>query len=184
MRMRKERGSGIVEGVVGLMLVIGGTVLCVLLLINSGAATYNKEKIGFVANQAATYAATLPSDSTRQALVTTTVNSLLESMGLSSTNCSVTVSDITVASNPAVSVTVSASLPTMLSSNFGNLLPQQIQMSDTAVAIKNAWFWAYGKGTLPDGQSVVCPLLNATGALPNDDKPAYAITVLGVTKIR
>lgn len=181
---RRNRGSGIIEGVVGMMLIIGGTVAAIVLLMNSAAATYHKEKIGFVANQAALYATTLTDNSTRQAQVTDLATKLLASMGIDAGVTTVTITDTTLGSQPAVSVTVTSAVPTMFASNFSALVPQTIQMSDTAVAPKPFWFWGYAVGTLPTGQSLTFPLINATGALPNDGLPAYSLSALGLIKIR
>lgn len=184
--IRSNRGSGIIEGVVGTMLIIGGTVAAIVLMLNSGAATYNKEKIGFVANQAALYASSLNNTPARQALVTDLVNNLLASnnLGAGRRGNIVTIKDTTVGSKPAVSVTVTTSVSTVFANNFSSMLPQTIQMSDTAIALKPTWFWGYAVGTLPTGQSLTFPLINATGALPNDGLPAYSLSALGLIKIR
>ncbi len=76
--------------------------LCCLL--NVGGATYNKEKIGFVATQAANYASTLPADAARQGLVTDLVDQLLASMGFGSST-TVSIADLTVGTRQAVKVT-------------------------------------------------------------------------------
>ena len=71
---RREKGSGIVEGVVGLLMIIGAAVLTVLLLVNAGGATYQKEKIGLVAQEVATYGTFLPNDMASEPLVATMVD--------------------------------------------------------------------------------------------------------------
>jgi hypothetical protein len=166
-----------VEGVVGLMMVIGGTVLAVVLLLNAIAATYNKEKIGFVANTAAVYAGTLPNNAARQGLVTAKVNQLLAGMALHASNTTVTVSDLTITTRPAVKVTVATSLPTLLFASFSSVLPSSIRTSDTAVAFNRCWFWGYGVGIHPLGPRWTSPITNATGALPADKKPAWTVLI-------
>jgi hypothetical protein len=173
-----------VEGVVGLIMIIGGTVLAVLLLVNVGAAAYNKEKIGLVANQAATYACILPNDATRQPLVATAVDELLSNMGLNPNNTVVDVQDVNIASEVAVKVTVTATIATLLSGNFTSIMPAQLRMSDSALVVKDSWYWGYGVGVLPTGQKFTGPIFNPTGALPNDGLPAYGVSLLGMWKIR
>jgi hypothetical protein len=56
-RMRAQRGSVIVEGVVGTWLVISALVCSVLLLVNTGLATYYKQRLGFITDQVSTLAA-------------------------------------------------------------------------------------------------------------------------------
>lgn len=56
-RRRRAHGAALVEGVISLVMITIGTVAAVTLLVNAGMTTYYKEKIGFVANQCATYAA-------------------------------------------------------------------------------------------------------------------------------
>lgn len=188
LKSRNKRGSGLIVGVACLFLIISGTVLAVLLLMNTGVATYNKEKLGFIANQAATYAATysayLPDAATRQSNVSSMVTNLLTSMGLNSSNTNVTVTDTTVGAQAAVSVTVSANLPTIMSANFSSVLPQQIQSSFTAVAIKAPYATQYVVGVDPLGGQATGLMINPTGALPNDGLPAYSISLQGLKKIR
>lgn len=50
---RRQRGSGIVEGVVGLWLVVAGAVAGTLLIINTGMAVLYKQKVSYVASQTA-----------------------------------------------------------------------------------------------------------------------------------
>ncbi len=172
------------EGVVGLVLVIGGALMAFLLLMNTGVATYNKEKIGFVANSAASYAATLTDPSTRQANVESLVGTTMSNMGLNSASTVVTIKDLTEASIPAVSVTVAVNIPTLLSGSISGLLPQQVQMTDTAVALKPINTMQYLVIQDPLGGQVTVPLLNNTGALPKDNLPAWSISLQGVKKIR
>lgn len=183
--LRTMGGSGIVEGLVGLMLIIGSTILAVILLLNTGIATYNKEKVAFVADQAATYATSLTNLSTRDADVRSFVNSLLNQMGVKASNTTVKVTDIACSKWAAVSVSVSTTLPTLMSSGFSFLIPQQLQVSDTAVAIKSPYATAYCVGVAPVGGQVTLALLNATGVLPNDSLPAWSINLdLGVLRLR
>ncbi len=63
----KRRNNGaaeLVEGVVGLWLIIGFMIAAIVLLLNVLAASYNKEKLGFVTDMAAVYGSNLPPDTT------------------------------------------------------------------------------------------------------------------------
>jgi hypothetical protein len=126
----------------------------------------------------------LPADGARQALVTDFVDGLLTNMGYTTNNSNVTITDTTVGARLAVTVTVSASVSTMMAGNFSNVMPLQFQMSDSATAIDNDWMWGYAACTLPTGQKFTAPLINATGALPNDGLPAYGVSLLGMVRIR
>ena len=183
-RMRTMRGSNMVEGVVGLCLVIAGLIVAGLLLMNSGALIYNQEKIGFVTHSAATYAASLTNVGSRQADVDAQVANVMSNLGLSSADTTTTISDITVNSKPAVSVTVTANLPTMLTSNFGAVLPQQVQLKETAVALKPINTMKYLIVIHPLTGLITVPLVNPTGDLPNDGLPAWEISLAGVRKLR
>lgn len=182
--LRSKQGSVMVEGAVGLLLVISGLIVAVLFLLNSGLAVYNQEKIGFVANSAASYAANLTNTSTRQADVDAEVKDTMANLGLDSSNTSTTISDVTLNSLPAVSVTITANLPTLMTANFGSIFPQQIQINNTAVALKPVNPMRYLVVVDPLGGQVTVPLINTTGILPNDGLPAWQISLAGVKNIR
>jgi hypothetical protein len=185
---RSKKGSNMVEGAVGLMIIITGLIFAGLLLMNSGALIYNQEKIGFVTHSAATYAAALTNAGTRQSDVEAQVSNTMANIGLSGANTSVTIKDISLGAGanakPAVSVTVAARLPTMLSSSFGNLLPQEIQLTETSVALKPINNVQYLVIMNVVGQKVTVPMINCTGDLPNDGLPAWFTNLVGVTRIR
>lgn len=185
---RTRRGSALIVGVVAVLLVICASVLSVLLLLNTGVATFNREKVGFVAQQAATHAATysayLSDTSKRQDDLNSMVNGLLENMGLRSSNTTVTVSDTTVDGKPAVSVTVTANLPIITAPAFSSVMPQRIQSTYTSVKAKAPYADQYIVGIDPFGGRVLGGQVNPTGTLPNDGQPAWSISLLGVFKIR
>lgn len=166
------------------MIVIIGFIFAGLLLMNSGVLIYNQGKIGFVAHSAASFAASLTNAATRQADVDSHVSNTMANLGLDATNTTTSITDIDVSSKPAVTVTVKANLPTLLSANFGNLLPQQVQLSETAVALKPINTMKYIVVIHPWGGQITLPLVNATGYLPNDGLPAWQISLAGVRKIR
>src|SRR5579883_2497962 len=109
--IRPETGSGIVEGVVGLMLIVSATVIAVMLLLNTGIATYNKEKLSFVADQAAIYATSVADSPTRDSDVSSFVNNMFSNMGIQASNTTVTVKDIACSKWAAIQVQVTTSLP-------------------------------------------------------------------------
>jgi hypothetical protein len=182
MSRRSPKGAAIIQGVVCLWLVICGTVLGSLLLLNIGGASYCKEKVGFIADQAAYYAASLPASPTRDSKVNTMVGDLLKNMGFSTSSTVVTVSDLTVKSRPAVAVTVSTTASTLLAGQFANVLPGQIGLTYSATSVKNCWFWGYGVAMLGDGQKFTFPLLTPDGSFPADGLPGYQMTLVGMTK--
>jgi hypothetical protein len=184
MSRRNPKGSAIVQGVVSLWLVICGTVLGSLLLLNIGGASYCKEKVGFIADQAAYYGASLPDTPARAALVTTMVDDLLKSMGLPTSSTTVTTTDLTVNSQAAVAVTVSTTASTLLAGQFANVLPGQLGLTYSATSVKNSWFWGYGVALLGDGTKFTFPLLTPTSTPPNDGLPGYTMTLVGMTKTR
>jgi hypothetical protein len=155
MYKRTKRGSAAIEGVVGLWLVVLGVVFGTLLMVNVAGVTYYKEKVGFIANQAA--------DSTRTV---------------------VTLTDITVALRPAVKVTITTPFSTFLSKDFSTVIPSQITLSDSAVAVSNGWYPAYGVVQCPTGAQFLGVMINNTGALPPDGMPAYLISIFGQWKTR
>ena len=57
---RRESGAGIVQGVLGLTLLISGIVGGTLFLANLGLTITYRDKIEFAASEAATYSASLP----------------------------------------------------------------------------------------------------------------------------
>ncbi len=185
LQRRASAGSGIIEGIVALMLIIGSTILAVILLLNTGIASYDKEKISFVADQAASYATTLFDSKTRDADVSAFVDEMLNQMGVKASNTSVKVTDIKCNRWAALSVDVSSTIPTLMSSSFSSMLPQQIQVSARSVAIKSPYAEAYCVGTAPIGGQVTLALLNADGTLPADNLPAWSISLaLGVKLLR
>lgn len=179
---RNPKGSAIVQGVVGLWLLIVATVLGTLLLINVGGATYGKEKLGFITDQAAMYASNLPPGAGRQAAVTNLVNSLLGDMGFGTNNTSITITDTSVSGQPAVQVTVSTSLATLLAGKFASVIPSQFSTPYTSTSVKNTWFNGYATSTNLIGAQVTGPVVNTTLAFPKDGLPHYVTTIFGMNQ--
>lgn len=170
---RKQKGSSVVEGVIGLWLVVAAIVLGTLFLVNAGVSTYCKEKLGFIANQAADYAAVLPPDGARQGLVQNMVRELVSKMGFSTSGTQVSIQDLTLVSRPAVKVTVTTPFSTFLSAVGGNIIPPLITMSDSAVALNNGWYPAYAVVVDLQGQKTLGIMVDPAGQMPNDQLPVY-----------
>lgn len=182
---RPVLGSGVIEAVIALTLIIGSTFLAVVLLLNIGLATYDKEKLAYVADQASLYAISLSDRSTRDADVKSFVDNMLNQMGAKATNTTVTVKDVACSRWAAISVSVKSTLPTIMSTAFSSLVPQQLEVSDTSVAIKSPYATAYCLGAAPIGGKVTLALVNPTGDLPPDTLPAWSINLaFGLRKIR
>lgn len=175
-RLRTQKGSGTVEGVVGVWLVVCAVVLGTMLLVSAGMITYCKEKLGFVANQAADYAAVLPPDGARQGLVLNSVKALLTSMGFPTSNTQVTITDLTLQapiSRPAVKVTIATPFSTFLANAGGQIIPPQITVSDSAIALNNGWYPAYAVVVNLQGQKSLGIMVDGTGTYPSDTLPVY-----------
>ncbi|MBY0548421.1 MAG: hypothetical protein K2W95_14080 [Candidatus Obscuribacterales bacterium] len=129
---RSQRGSGIVEGVAGLGLVITGTICAVLLLVNCGMAMYHKNRLGYVALQTANYAASIPKSELSS--VKTFAKELLQSMGANSTDANVESSEILIKGKPAVRVVITN--PCVLLESGYDFLPKSIALSDAATCVR------------------------------------------------
>lgn len=128
-----QNGAVLVEGVVALVLIIIGTVLGTLLLVNSGLSIYYKEKLGFVANQASQFAFQLPADKDPRPQTTVFVNELIEKIGLPAEKTTVTTDNtVQIAGVRGAKVIISAELKLI---GKGDVLPLTIPLTETAIAI-------------------------------------------------
>jgi hypothetical protein len=128
---RRTSGSAIVEGVAGLGLVIFGTICAALFLYDTGVATYHKNKLGFVTAQTAHYAASLAEHDL--AAVRRFAVGLLNQMGISSTDTTLSVTNVEVEGRPGVRVELSNRFP-LFESSF-RFLPGSILLSDSAACV-------------------------------------------------
>ncbi len=172
-------GAELVEGVVGLWLIIFFMIASVVLLINVLAASFNKEKLGFVTDMAAVYGSNLPADTTNAPqLIEDRVNVLLKEMSLKTTTLNVTSkwNDHTasgkVGTRPVCSVTIDATVPTLLSASMPAFMPVNIKMTDTSIALMRPWNWSYGSCSIAAAvlPGWITPGLNVTGYVPKDSK--------------
>ncbi len=134
-RVRSVRGSGIVEGAVGLIMVLSAVVGGTLLLVNCGVATYYKEKLGFAAQQIANFAANLPTGSDPVGPTTNFAREFFRITKLP--NAQVSVSRITIAGEAAVRVSVQAKALDLI--GHGDIVPAALSISETAVALRHSW---------------------------------------------
>jgi hypothetical protein len=136
---RGQSGVGMVEGVIGLVLMFSVIVLGIVLFINIGLLTYYQGKIGMLADHAASYAASLGSwqgvltpnltDDRLSQQTKILVDKALGEMGFP-TGSNVNVRAQQLAGMVRVSVTVRN---VRLSGN-GNILPFSVTLTDSAVA--------------------------------------------------
>jgi len=181
---RNCNGSVLAESAAGMWLVISGMILGTLLLLNVGGYIYYKEKLGFIADRTATYACTLPVNATRNSLAIAAANQNLSSMGFDPARTTIDVSDLTITGRPAVKVTLTCSLSTLLSSNFSSVIPSLITISDTAVSSQREWYFGDCSFLGPNGQRFTSPMANSNGNVPNDGLPAWHVTLLGMARTR
>lgn len=179
-RLRRNRGAAeLVEGVVGLWLIIFFTIAAVVLLLNVLAASFNKEKLGFVTDMAAVYGSNLPTDTTNAPqLIEDRVNVLMREMSLKTTSLNVTTrwndhsATGKIGTRPVCSVTIDATVPTMLSASMPAFMPMNIKMTDTSIALMRPWNWSYGSCSIAAAvlPGWITPGLNVTGYVPRDGK--------------
>jgi hypothetical protein len=129
---RNKRGSGIIEGVFGLVLIISGGIISTLFILNSGAGIFFRNKTLLVASQAAQYAAAHQADSDVQGETETFVQNLMPTVGMSPSDLKVTVTATTVNGVQGVQVSVSNHFP--LFGSGGGVMPDQIRLADTEFA--------------------------------------------------
>jgi len=132
---RTRSGAALVEGVVSLVLITIGTVAAMTLLVNAGMSTYYKEKMGFVSNQCATYAASLSPSDDLQAKTEAMARGLLKAMGMPTQALKVTVEEKTIEDRVALKVTLAVSGFGLFGS--GDIIPTSISLQDTSVAMRN-----------------------------------------------
>jgi hypothetical protein len=129
----RERGAVLAEGVAALWMITIGVVCGVTLLINCGMSTYYKEKMGFIANQAATYASCLPGGSDVREKTVAVVKGLLTDMKMPTNDYSVKVAATAIDGHPAVSVEIRINnLPLF---GNGDYLPLKIGLVEKATAL-------------------------------------------------
>lgn len=136
---RRQNGVGMVEGVMGLVLMFSVIVLGIVLFINIGLLSYYQNKIGMLTDHAASYAASLGSwqgvvtpnltDDRLSQQTKLLVDKALGEMGFP------TGKDVSVkAQQLAGMVRVSITVRNVRLSGSGNILPFSVTLADSAVA--------------------------------------------------
>jgi hypothetical protein len=129
---RRAQGQALLEGVIALAIIIFGTVIAGLFLVNAGLSLYFKEKLGFIANQAAQFAFQIEPPEDPTARTQQFVRELVTQLALPASNVQVTATrGLTGGVN---STTVRINLGMRLFGR-GDVLPFSIPMNETSVAI-------------------------------------------------
>lgn len=114
-----------------LVLIIPMVVASSMFLVDCALGSYYKERLSFVAMQAANFAANLPFDQEPVKPTEKVVKDLLQKMNAGCANLKVTVKPITVGEQDALSVELSANMPLLR----GGVLPGTIGLQENAVCI-------------------------------------------------
>jgi hypothetical protein len=112
-----------------------GTVAAVTLLVNAGMSTYYKEKIGFIANQCATYAASLSPGDDPEGKTSLLAKKLVAAMGMPSNAVTIKVAEMPIEDRVGLKVTLTVGGLGMFGS--GDIMPKVLSMQDSAVALRN-----------------------------------------------
>lgn len=129
---RSQRGQGITEAAVALILIVSGIVAGVLFLLDVGASVYWKGKIGFVTTQVALYAASLGPNPDQGAVLNFARN-LLPLCGVRVDGLTVRTESVLVDGKKAVKVKLENTFP--LAVTGVNYLPFNIRLTDEATAL-------------------------------------------------
>lgn len=147
---RKKNGSGIVEGVVGLMVVMGGVVAGSLFVLDTGTGIYFKNKLLIVTNIAAQHYAQNTKEN-----VAADVQSLMEQAGM-------TPNDLHAGPDTTgTRFTVTNTFPLF---GNGSILPLNVQLSDCE-PISNAASGGGGMNNAIGYMVIDNPTLNGSGQL-------------------
>lgn len=108
------------------LVVLGG-----FLLLDAGLVSLQKQKFSFIVMQAAQYVVNLPPEDAPERPTEQIVKDLCQKAKLKSSKLKVAVEKTTVGDNEAISIKATANFPLL----SGTLLPVEIPMEDTEVAI-------------------------------------------------
>ncbi len=177
---RRQSGQALVEGGVALVLIVGGTVASTLLLANVGLSTYYKEKLGFVCNQASSYASQLPRKENPSDKTKKFVNELVAVMGLPVSGIPSILVDnsITVNGQSAVKVTINAEMKLI---GQGDITPLTVPVTDSSVAMLSASAGS-APGSLASRAMAVNGVVEITNAVSDGTRlfvPAYGVAERG-----
>lgn len=132
-RIRSNRGT-LEGGVVGLCLIIFGTLAALALVANIGMSMYYKQKLSFAAMQTATFIAT--NKSANQEEIRDVAATLMAGMGVGIDKVTAEVEHRQIKGRKAVYVKlVAKDLPLLVNANLANL-PMHVTLSDAAIAFQ------------------------------------------------
>lgn len=153
-----QRGQALVEGTVGLVIVITVTIGAVLLLTDTYLANSYKVKLGLVTDQTANYLADNQSGQDLNQLAQTRANELISAISLPMSNPKATA----IVSNNLLVVTITGQC-SLLQTGLP-LLPSKIDMTDIAAVPTSmvSWDgWLEGVRNVGQGPSVYMPVKSA-----------------------
>lgn len=130
-RMKIRSSKGQLMASVDLMIMIPATVVLVLFLLNVGVAMYYKQKLGFISNEAAKFAASCH-NSDSAAKTQEFVKAMLVEMGISSSDQHIEVKPCSLAGRHGATVKIQLSGLSMIGN--GMVFPSVIPMEDTSTA--------------------------------------------------
>lgn len=126
---RNNRGSLIAEGAAGMVFITIGVVCCVLLLINAGLSFYYKEKLGFVCDQSARYAASR-SESSRDSETKAYVEEVVKAIGLPADQLAVQIKESEICGAKHIGVHIEANFGLI---SDGRVIPGFLRLSDDSL---------------------------------------------------
>ena len=184
---RNQRGSLIAEGAAGMVFVTIGVVCSILLLVNAGLSFYYKEKLGFVCDQSARFAAS-KDQSTREADTKKYVEELVKAIGLPADQLSVQIKDTDIMGAKHVGVHVEANFGLI---SDGRVIPGFLRLGeDSLVNTESSGGMGGVKGYALIQQADVDEVIaipiaytgrsssahqSMIGKMPKTDKPVYQI---------
>ena len=131
-KVRSRRGGGLIEGVIGLMMIVVGSLCAMVFLTDVGMSLYYKQKLGFAASQTALYAACLKPGNDDK--ITDFAHTLLSKLGNGTSHCNVKHEIIRENGKVLSQVTIDDELP-LMASQF-QFLPFKTRLQDNAIAIR------------------------------------------------
>lgn len=164
-----------------LLILIPVSLLLLLFVVNAGVSAFYKEKLGFVTNQSAKYAATLPNSVNPEPQTQVVARGLLRALGMTDPQPNIDVKRVNVAGQPGVQVKVTVSLPLIQGSS---VLPRTIVLQDSSTALASASTGQIGQLFHFDrttNRPIYLPVVKGDSSLPTFfcDEPAGLNPYLG-----
>lgn len=174
-RARSSQGQAIAEGAVALILIVTGVVAGIVFLLDAGASIYWKDKLTFVTNQAASFAAQ-KGERVQQSEVEDFVKTLLPACGININNVEVKTETIDAGGKKLCKVTLTNTFPLFVTGV--TFLPFEVRLTDQAAAIAGSG----GAGTPPTGGSAFLYFVGKLGdranGAPGGDYARFKVPVV------